>query len=270
MISLRSDDTLTAKAALTRLFKATGIACALTLVATSAVRAQDADDQQPEMSFEHKLIDGLLRGIGGENMQTSRDGIKYRERSPLVIPSKLDLPPPASTKTPTAANWPKDPDERARKALIAAKKKEAPPPARVRVTDGSDPQQAAQPINIAPPVEEAPVAGTTRPAYASDRNGTALTDPVYDKPGDLFTGGAAALSDWTGLDGIFGSSKKAVQYEPGTEPARTALTQPPPGYQTPSAGYAYGEEKKKGWLDGTANPENNPLAQKSSASSVVH
>ncbi len=83
MISLRSADTSTAKAvtltagtskaALTRLFKTTGMACALTLVAASAVRAQDADDQQPEMSFEHKLIDGLLRGIGGENMRATAD-----------------------------------------------------------------------------------------------------------------------------------------------------------------------------------------------------
>jgi hypothetical protein len=117
-------------------------------------------------------------------------------------------------------------------------------------------------------VEEAPVAGTTRPAYASDRNGTALTDPVYDKAGDLFTGGAAALSDWSGVSNLFGNGK-TVPVEPGTEPARTALTQPPAGYQTPATGYAYGEEKK-GWLDGTANPDRNPLAQRSSATSVVH
>src|SRR3569623_3675473 len=107
MISLRSDDTSiakdgTAKVALTRLFKTAGIACALPLAAASAVRAQDAEDQQPEMSFEHKLIAGLLRGIGGQNVE-SDNGISYRERSPLVIPSKLALPPPASTKTPPAA-----------------------------------------------------------------------------------------------------------------------------------------------------------------------
>ena len=235
------------------------------VVTTGAARAQDSDTR----TFSEKISDGFYGMVRGTNMDNH--GIDYRERSPLVVPQTLDLPPPTTrAQEGQVANWPKDPDERARRALIAAKKKEAPPPARVRVTDGSDPQQAAQPINIAPPVEEASVPGTTRPAYASDRNGTALTDPVYDKPGDLFTGGAAALNDWTGLDGIFGSSKKAVQYEPGTEPARTALTQPPPGYQTPSAGYAYGEEKKKGWLDGTANPDRNPRAQQSSASSVVH
>jgi len=130
-----------------------------------------------------------------------------------------------------------------------------------------------QPINIAPPVDpqagQPPAPGTTRPAYASDRNGTALTDPVYDKPGNLFTGGAADLADSIGIGNLFGGSTKAVQVEPGTEPARQALTQPPIGYQTPSANYAYGEQKK-GWLDGTSNPDKNPLSQMSSASSVVH
>jgi hypothetical protein len=232
------------------------------VVTTGAARAEDNDGR----TMSEKIKDGFYGMIRGTNMDNR--GIDYRERSPLVVPPTLDLPPPSSAASQgQIANWPRDPDERQRRAVIAAKKKDAPPPARVRVTNGADPAQAPQPINIAPPVEEAPIPGTTRPAYASDRNGTALTDPVYDKPGDLFTGGAAALSDWTGVN-LFGS-KKTVQIEPGTEPARTALTQPPAGYQTPAAGYDYGEEKK-GWLDGQSNPDRNPLAQRSSASSVTH
>ncbi len=233
------------------------------VVTTGTARAEDKDNR----TFSEKISDGFYGMIRNTNMDNR--GIDYRERSPLVVPPTLDLPPPVTrAQEGQVADWPKDPDERARRAVIAAKKKEAPPPARVRVTTAGDPQQQAQPINIAPPVQEAPTPGTTRPAYASDRNGTALTDPVYDKPGDLFTGGAAALSDWTGLDGIFGGGK-TVPVEPGTEPARTALTQPPAGYQTPATGYDYGEEKKSIW-DGTANPDRNPLAQRSSATSVVH
>jgi hypothetical protein len=217
--------------------------------------------------MSEKISDGFYGMIRGTNMDNR--GIDYRERSPLVVPPTLDLPPPAkSSGDAQIANWPKDPDERARKAVIAAKKKNAPPVARVQVTANGG--QAPQAINIAPPVEEAPVPGTTRPAYASDRNGTATTDPVYDKPGDLFTGGASDLADKIGLGGDwFGNKKSAAPLEPGTEPAREALTQPPLGYQTPAAGYAYGEQKKSVW-DGTANPDKNPLAQSSSASSVVH
>ena len=51
-------------------------------------------------------------------------GIEYRERSPLVVPPKLDLPPPAGTTAEVKApNWPKDPDDARRKAAIAARKK---------------------------------------------------------------------------------------------------------------------------------------------------
>jgi len=242
------------------------VSLSLGLVVTAGpALAQESNDGR---TFSEKVSDGFYGMIRGTNMDNR--GIDYRERSPLVVPPTLDLPPPAAAAANApVANWPKDPDERQRKAVIAAKKKNAPPPGRVQVTaNGSGAQ--TQPINIAPPVDPQaePVPGTTRPAYASDRNGTALTDPVYDKPGDLFTGGAADLANMIGAGDLFGT-KKPAQIDPGTEPVRQALTQPPVGYQTPAAGYVYGEEKK-GLLDGTSNPDRNPLSQMSSASSVVH
>ena len=233
------------------------------VVMAGAARAGDDD-----RTISEKIMDGFYNTVRGTNMDNR--GIDYRERSPLVVPPTLDLPPPIASKEDVQiANWPKDPDERKRKAVIAEKKKKAPPPARVRVTDeatGAAP--AAQPINIAPPVEAPPSPDTIRPAYANDPNGTARTDPVYDKAGDLFTGGAAAL-DNLGVGSLFGSSKQTVAVQPGTEPPREALTEPPSGYQVPSPNYAYGLEPKGVW-DGQANPDRNPLAQRSSASSVVH
>jgi hypothetical protein len=230
------------------------------LVTTGSARAEDNDGR----TMSEKISEGFYGIVRGTNMDNR--GIDYRERSPLVVPPNLDLPPPVASAgdSQQIANWPKDPDERQRRAVIAAKKKNAPAMARVQVTATGAPQTQA--INIAPPVEEPTVAGTSRPAYASDRNGTALTDPVYDKPGDLFTGGASDLADKFGVGDLFGS-KKSAPIEPGTEPAREALTQPPVGYQTPSASYAYGEQKKGIW-DGTANPDRNALASRSSATSV--
>ena len=236
------------------------------VAAAGAARAEDNDGR----TMSEKISDGFYGVIRGTNMDNR--GIDYRERSPLVVPPSLDLPPPVSgaRDTQQIANWPKDPDERARKAVITAKRKNAPPAARVQVTAAGT--TAPQAINIAPPVapQEAPVPGTTRPAYASDRNGTALIDPVYDKPGNLFTGGASDLANSIGLggfDSLFGGKKNA-QVDPGTEPAREALTQPPIGYQTPSPNYAYGEEKKSIWT-GQSNPDRNPLSQRSSESSVA-
>jgi hypothetical protein len=246
-----------------------GVILGLALVMTAgAARAADDDDRP----FTERFVDGFKSAIRGNNMDNR--GIDYRERSPLVVPPNLDLPPPVTaSKAPQVTNWPKDPDERQRKAIIAAKKKNAPPV--VAVAPAAD--AAPRPINIAPPVPEtvAPVPVATRPD-----NPLARTDPLYDQPGDLFTGGATALvpsgvSDTLGLDkfnigGLFGSKKaEATALPPGTEPSREALTQPPSGYQTPSANYRYGLEPK-GIFSGESNPDRNPAAQASSASSVVH
>jgi hypothetical protein len=243
------------------------------VVTTGAARA--GDDQPDDRSFTERFVDSFKSTIRGTNMDNR--GIDYRERSPLVVPPKLDLPPPAaaSTNDVNVANWPKDPDERQRRAVIAAKKKNAPPVARVQTTEVAGAAASARPINIAPPPEDPPIPGTTRPAYANDRNGTARTDPVYDQPGDFFTGGASAIlpssvSDSFNIGNWFGGKKTdAMAAAPGSEPTREALTQPPSGYQTPSPNYPYAQESK-GVFGGQSNPDRNPLASRSSETSVVH
>ena len=92
---------------LSRALRFAAIALGIGLVmAAGPVRAAD-DEDEDDKTFEEKIIEGIMRGIGGTNMENR--GIEYRERSPLVVPPKLDLPPPAATsadvKTP---NWPKD------------------------------------------------------------------------------------------------------------------------------------------------------------------
>src|ERR1700716_3933179 len=85
--------------------------------------ARAHEDDEDDKTFEEKIIEGIMAGIGGTNMENR--GIEYRERSPLVVPPKIDLPPPASASADMKApNWPKDPDEARRKAAIAAQKKE--------------------------------------------------------------------------------------------------------------------------------------------------
>ena len=70
------------------------VAIGVGLVMTaSAARAQD--DDEDDKTFEEKIIGNIMAGIGGTNMESR--GIEYRERSPLVVPPKLDLPPPASS-----------------------------------------------------------------------------------------------------------------------------------------------------------------------------
>src|SRR5438477_12129520 len=109
------------KRALTRAVRLSTVALGIGLVMTVGA-ARAGDDEDDDKTFEEKIIEGIMTGIGGTNMDNR--GIEYRERSPLVVPPKLDLPPPASSSEVKAPNWPKDPDEARRKALIAARKKE--------------------------------------------------------------------------------------------------------------------------------------------------
>ncbi len=234
------------------------------VMTAGAARAGDDDDR----SFQEKIVDGFYSVIRSTNMDSR--GIDYRERSPLVVPPKLDLPPPAaSTEDVKVANWPKDPDEKKRKAIIAAKKKAATPVDASRLTPNTANAIAAAPAGAVPGA--APAAADAAPPPAPERVGTAKTDPVYDQGGDLFKNGLGSLSpsslgitDALGLDGLFGKKAEAVPFK--DEPSREALTQPPAGYQTPSPNYAYGVGPT-GFLDRSSNPDYNPLQQRSSASS---
>src|SRR5436190_23615489 len=108
--------------ALMRAMRLAIVALGVGLVLTAGA-ARAADDEEDDKTFEEKIIEGIMAGIGGTNMDNR--GIEYRERSPLVVPPKLDLPPPAAASNEVKApNWPKDPDEARRKAAIAARKKE--------------------------------------------------------------------------------------------------------------------------------------------------
>jgi hypothetical protein len=216
------------------------VAIGIGLLMAGAARAGD-DDGDDDKTFEEKIIEGVMKGMGATNMENS--SIDYRERSPLVVPPKLDLPPPASAAAEkTVPNWPKDPDEARRKAAIAQRKK-----------DKKDTRDATTVSNDA-----------ARPLSPSELNvgrGTPTKDTRNSdslKPGD--PGGTplmpAELGYNGGLTGIFkGNKVEATEFK--QEPTRESLTQPPPGYQTPSSSYLYGTGPKE-----SLNKEYNPAAGK--------
>lgn len=182
------------------------------LLASGAARAQE--DDEDDKTFEEKIIDNLMRGMGATNMDTPT--IDYRERSPLVVPPKLDLPPPATATQATAPNWPKDPDIQRRKAAAVARKK-----------DNKDPVASARPLT---PAEMK--LGTTAPEKKNN-------DPVQPGVTNSPMLSPSQLGFKGGLFGMFkGSDTESKPFT--SEPTRESLTQPPPGYQTPSSSYAYG------------------------------
>jgi len=82
-----------------------GLAGALALLfAASSASAQEGE-----------AVKSLLGSIG--IIPKEKEPIIYNERAPLVLPPKMDLPPPAPAGGAEAnnANWPKDPDVAARR-----------------------------------------------------------------------------------------------------------------------------------------------------------
>jgi hypothetical protein len=211
----------------TRALRLAAIVVGIGLVmSANAARAEDDED---DSTFEEKIIKQIMTGLGGTNMENT--GIEYRERSPLVIPPRNDLPPPAVAAETPGPNWPKDPEVKRRKEAKEARKK-----------DNKDPVEAAR---ILTPSELAK--GTTAPARRQAET---------NMPGD--PGATAILSPsqlgWEGgLKGMFGGNKTETAPFKG-EPTRDTLTMPPPGYQTPSPSYAYGTGEKESLVRKEYNP----------------
>jgi hypothetical protein len=196
-----------------------GIALAMT---AGAARAADDEDNR---GFSDKIIDSIKTTIkGGGNIDDGR--IQYRERSPLVVPPRIDLPPPdkAPAAEVKAPNWPKDPDEGRRRA--SAKKKKEEPGVFDNYFSSFLPTKPGA-VAAAPEEPQGPPP-PARPDNVTDRD-----NPVYDRAGNL----------WGGVGNFFGSKKTEVVQFNG-EPTRQSLTQPPAGYQTPSPNFAYGANIK--------------------------
>lgn len=200
------------------------------MMSATIARAQD-DDEQPEESFEQGLIHNIMRGIGGKSIEDS--SINYRERSPLVIPSNVNaLPPPEAKHAPLAPNWPKDPDEIARKEAIEANRKPVQ-----SVYEASRPLSPSE-LNIKPSRKKRRTADTgpdesrTYSNHLLSPSQLGFTNSMFSK---VFGGTSTETKPFTG------------------EPDRDSLTEPPKGYQTPSPNFAYGSGPLKP-LHGEYNP----------------
>lgn len=207
------------------------------LVVSGAARAQD--DDEDDKTFEEKIIEGIMHGIGATNMENS--GIDYRERSPLVVPPKLDLPAPVTAnQEANVPNWPKDPDEARRKAMLEKRKKD-----KKDTRDATSKAiQQARPLSPSE-LNVARTAPDGSSPHGSDSEGPGLAGANPLNPDQLGFNGR--------LSNLFGGNKTEQAQFKG-EPTRDSLTQPPPGYQTPSPNFAYGTGKQMESLNKEYNP----------------
>lgn len=202
-------------------------AALLTSVASPGYANDEEDDED---TFEQKIIKGVLSGLG---VQTSANpGIDFRERSPLVLPPSPNLqnlpPPDAGTTVDRNPMWPNDPDQRRRKASAGDKID--------RIKAFSEEGRVLSPTELKRGA--APGAGR-------------VTEPQRT-PSDHEAGRPLRPSELNYKGGIWNSLLGTTKEESATftnEPPRTSLTQPPSGYQTPSAAHPYGvaPDKGPGW-----------------------
>ena len=184
----------------------------LVLCTNSAARAGDGDGDDGS-----SVMGKIMETFGLRDPNSSYAGIDYNERSPLVVPPTRDLPPPEASTAPPAPNWPKDQDMIRRAKAKAQEKKVAPHPDYV-----SDSSRPLRPNELDP-------AGAPRVNTPIDSSASAnaeMSDPRdHGVKKSLFSGMFSSKTEYTTFTG---------------EPSREALTDPPPGYLTPSPDQPYG------------------------------
>ena len=188
------------------------------MVMVGAAGTAFAGEDGDEDTFEQKVIRKIMRGLGAD---VGQNRIEYRERSPIVIPPGRDLPPPESAAAVENPNWPKDPEQQAKKKSESKS-----------IRSDSIARQNAERATISPQeLENGRVAGAGRVTEPSK-------DPIDN--GSEY-GGRPLPPSKLGTKKLFGWFGSKGEQAPFTgEPDRSSLTQPPPGYQTPSPSYPYG------------------------------
>jgi hypothetical protein len=203
-------------------------ACGLLLCLSGTLSAY-AQEAEEEDTFEQKIIKNFLGGLG---VDVGRPGIDYRERSPLVVPPSRDLPPPANSIANSNPAWPK---EQVKRRAAAAPKQNV----RAGAEDpGTSAAMTPDELRRAPPARP----GSSRITDPSQSG--SVDDPNIGRTSRPQELGSTNLFTWGNL---MRSPTETATF-PG-EPSRSALTQPPPGYQTPSPAAPYGTvtDAPSGW-----------------------
>jgi hypothetical protein len=161
---------------------------------------------------------GSLFSLGGDKDKDEKV-IEYRDQPRLVLPPRMELPPPAAPPTASATDWPRDPDIEAIKRAKAEKNK-------IRTMNG-DPMHNL--IDRGKVEDGVVTTKYTAGMGPSDRRCAAGPGQTCNDDG-----APKAAINWNPLSWV-GIQKKAATVL-GPEPDRTSLTDPPLGYRAPVEG----------------------------------
>jgi len=183
--------------------------------ALGPARAED-DDELPDVKFFRSVMRNLGLKRGDEN------AIDYRERSPLVVPPSTDLPVPENPAlVERNPDWPVDPDVTQRREAATRKNMR-----KKRTVNWEEEGRALTPAELDKGVPR----GGPPPGIAKSAEESMRQLP----PSEL------GFKGFDNFRELFGFEHKPETSTFEGEPKRTDLTQPPPGYLTPSADQPYG------------------------------
>jgi hypothetical protein len=156
---------------------------------------------------------GSVFHFGDDKVQPDID---YRDHPRLVVPPKIELPPPAAAPSAGASDWPRDPDVERFKKLKAEEEPRTPyVPAR---------------INRYPSLYKSDTVTTPYTSGLGPSEHKCTAGPG----GSCDTAKPSAAINWNPLTWI--GVEKKPQIVLGPEPQRDSLTDPPPGYRAPAEG----------------------------------
>ncbi len=160
---------------------------------------------------EGVFMKDLLGSIG--IIEKEKDPIQYRERAPLVIPPKLELPTPGAGAQARNGQWPNDPD------VAAARRREAD--ARTPTTEREGYRTRSQSDTRLSPEEMR--AGRVAGAGLSNKPAPVRSDADFGDRYNPF---------------LFNPVQSRInpENEEGATPSRRRLTQPPTEYRVPVEG----------------------------------
>ena len=196
--------------ALIRATLVVSVAAMLTAANFSIALAGDDDGDE---SFMSKFMTGL-----GLKRAIDYNPINYGERSPLVVPPSRDLPPPIAGGAPASPGWPKDPDVSQRKE--AKTKKKTGSNSTYQFLEDSRPLRPEEMEN-------------------GRKRGQDEGKPAIDVEAAQNPSSQAQLGNKKGFFNFDWFKKEEYATFTG-EPSRGDLTDPPPGYRTPSVDQPYG------------------------------
>jgi hypothetical protein len=202
-----------------------GMAAGLTFL-TGFGPARAADDSESNSDSFYEKTFGKVMATFGLKKSDGSDQINYRERPPLVLPSGRDLPPPEKADAVVASPaWPKDPDVKRRK--LEAERKKQGPDTETQRRQWEDPKLMNEQAMTPGPRPRGVQSVNTGPG----RSGATDFGEIYSPSQLGYKGGILGKM-------FYGKDEDTAQFT--GEPPRTELTEPPPGYQTPSPDQPYG------------------------------